>query len=271
MDHDRARARFRLLHESGTFTMPNAYDEGSARLVADLGFEAVATTSSGHAATLGRRDMTVTRDELVAHAALLAGATALPLSVDAERCFPDDPGGVAGTVERLADAGAAGCSIEDWDPAARRIETHDVATARVAEAARAAASAGMVLTARAENLLRGVADLDDTIARLRAYRDAGAGCVYAPGLVDTSAIGRVVEEVATAVNVLLLRSGPSRDVLASLGVRRLSVGGWLAWVAYGEVARAAAHLRDQGTLDEEAPVLGREVVERAFAAPPPAT
>ncbi|HEV3329010.1 MAG TPA: isocitrate lyase/phosphoenolpyruvate mutase family protein [Acidimicrobiales bacterium] len=268
MDHDTARARFRLLHESGTFTMPNAYDEGSARLLADLGFEAVATTSSGHAATLGRRDMTVTRDELVAHAAALARATALPLSVDAEQCFPDEAGGVAGTVERLAEAGAAGCSIEDWDPRAARIEPLEVATARVAEAAPAASAAGMVLTARAENLLRGVDDLDDTIARLGAYRDAGAGCVYAPGLVDADAIRRVVVEVGAPLNVLLLRGGPSRDALAGIGVRRLSVGGWLAFVAYGAMVRAATHLRDEGTLDETAVVVGRDVVARAFATSP---
>ncbi len=267
-DQDLARVRFRRLHESGIFTMPNAYDEGSARVLADLGFEALATTSSGHAATLGRRDMTVTRDELVTHAARLAAATPLPLNVDAEQCFPDAPGGVAGTVERLAEAGVAGCSIEDWDPRAARIEPLDVATARVADAARAASAVGMVLTARAENLLRGVDDLDDTIARLGAYRDAGAGCVYAPGLMDVDAIRRVVDEVDAPLNVLLLGARPSRDALAALGVRRLSVGGWLAFVAYGAMARAATHLRDEGTIDETADVLGRDIVGRAFAAPP---
>jgi 2-methylisocitrate lyase-like PEP mutase family enzyme len=257
-----------VLHEAGTFTMPNAYDQGSARLLADLGFAAIATTSSGHAATLGRRDMTVARDELVAHVAALTAATSIPVSVDAEQCFPDEPGGVAGTVERLAEAGAAGCSIEDWDPRAGRIEPLDVAVARVAEAAAVAGQAGMVLTARAENLLRGVQDLDDTIARLGAYRDAGAGCVYAPGLTDAGAIRRVVDEVGAPLNVLLLRTGPSRDRLAEMGVRRCSVGGWLAFVAYGAMVRAAAHLRDHGTLDEDAPVLGRDVVARAFAEPP---
>src|SRR6476469_3609133 len=153
------RARFAELHaREGTFVMPNPWDVGSAKLLASVGAEALATTSAGFAWTLGRLDGQVTRDELVAHVAALADATDLPLNVDSERCFPDDPGGVAETVRLLADAGAAGCSIEDWDPAAGRIDDVAIAAERVAAAAAAAHALPepLVLTARAENHLHGV-------------------------------------------------------------------------------------------------------------------
>ena len=181
--HD-LRARFRALHERDElFVMPNPWDIGSARLLASEGFEALATTSQGFAWALGKQDQTVTRDELVAHVAELAAATPLPLNVDSERCYPDDPGGVAETVALLAAAGASGFSIEDYDPASGGMDPVDVAAQRVAEAAAAAHAEAepLVLTARAENHIRGVDDLDDTIARLVAYRDAGADVVYAPG------------------------------------------------------------------------------------------
>ena len=154
--------------------MPNPWDVGSAKLLASMGFEALATTSAGLAWSLGKLDMQVTRDELVAHVGRIAEATPVPLNVDSERCFPDESGGIAETVRLLADAGAAGCSIEDFDPATGEIEAVDVAAERVAIAA---AAAPLVLTARAENHLHGVDDLDDTIARLVAYRDAGADIV----------------------------------------------------------------------------------------------
>jgi 2-methylisocitrate lyase-like PEP mutase family enzyme len=267
MDLHDARDRFRRLHEAGTFLLPNAFDAGSARLLADLGFEALATTSSGYAATQGRRDMSTGRDELVAHVASLCAATALPVNVDAEQCYPDDEGGVAATVALLAAAGAAGCSIEDWDPRAGHIEPLELAVARVRDAVRAADEHGVVLTARAENHLRGVDDLDDTVRRLRAYREAGAGCVYAPGLIDTAAITRVVEATAAPLNVLLLTGGPTRDELAAAGVRRCSVGGRLAFVAYGAMYRAAERLRDTGSLFGDDGALPRDVVLRAFPAP----
>ena len=195
--------------------MPNPWDVGSAKLLASMGFEALATTSAGLAWSLGKLDMQVTRDELVAHVAEIAEATPLPLNVDSERCFPDEPGGVAETVRLLADAGAAGCSIEDFDPATGEIEPLEVAAERVAIAAERPAP--LVLTARAENHLHGVDDLDDTIARLVAYRDAGADVVYAPGLADLDAISRLVEEVGVPVNVLALPNGPT---VAELGSRR---------------------------------------------------
>lgn len=265
MDVADRRDRFRALHAEGTFVMPNPFDRGSARLLATLGFEALATTSSGMAAALGRTDMSVDRDDLVAHVAALAGVTDLPLSVDAERCFADDPPGVAATIDLLAEAGAAGASIEDWDPTAGRIDPLDQATARVTAAADAARAHGLVLTARCENLIRGVDDLDDTVARLVAYRDAGAEVVYAPGLVEPEDIRRVVSETATAVNVLLRPAGPTVDDLAGLGVRRISLGGALAWAAYGAVVDAAQGLLTRGTVDPGGPRLPRSLAQAAFA------
>ncbi|HEX7442728.1 MAG TPA: isocitrate lyase/phosphoenolpyruvate mutase family protein, partial [Acidimicrobiales bacterium] len=220
MHIDDIRDRFRALHEEGTFLMPNPFDEGSCRLLEGLGFHALATTSGGFAASRGRLDMTGKRSELVDHLASLRHMTDLPLNVDAEQCYPDDEGGVAGTVQLLAMTGAAGCSIEDWNPYEGAIEEIDRATEKVAIAAAAADDEGLVLTARAENHLRGVDDLDDTIARLAAYRDAGAHAVYAPALTDLSAITRIVGEVAGPVNVLLVPGGPSFGELAEVGVRR---------------------------------------------------
>jgi 2-methylisocitrate lyase-like PEP mutase family enzyme len=238
-------ARFSALHQrEQVFVMPNPWDIGSAKLLASMGFEALATTSAGLAWSLGKLDMQATRDELGSHVAAVAAATPLPLNVDSERCFPDEPDGVAETVRLLADAGAAGCSIEDFDPATGEIESLDVAAERVAIAAGAAR---LVLTARAENHLHGVDDLDDTIARLVAYRDAGADVVYAPGLADIESITRVVEEVGVPVNVLALPSGPSVAELGAAGVRRVSTGGALARSAYGAMLEGAAELRDGGT------------------------
>src|SRR5437588_6508737 len=206
--------------------MPNPWDVGSARLLASCGFEALATTSAGFAWSLGKLDQSVTRDELVTHVAALAEATDLPLNVDSERCYPDDPGGVTETIALLAEAGSAGCSIEDYDPATDRIDGVDIAAERVAEAAEAAhrLSAPLVLTARAENHLHGVDDLGDTISRLVAYRDAGADVVYAPGLTKLEEIERLVKAVAVPVNVLALPAAPPLSELAAIGVRRISTG-----------------------------------------------
>ncbi|HEX2578193.1 MAG TPA: isocitrate lyase/phosphoenolpyruvate mutase family protein [Aquihabitans sp.] len=256
--------RLRTLHEAGTFVIPNPFDRGSAWLLASLGFEALATTSAGLAASLGRPDMSVTRDELVAHVADLAAATDLPVHVDAERGFADDPAGVTETVELLAGAGAAGCSIEDWDPAANLIEPIDDAVARVAAAARAAAATGLVLTARCEHHLHGVDDLDATIERLVAYRDAGAEVVYAPGLIDAEQIGEVVARTGVPVNVLLLPGGPTVDGLRDLGVRRVSLGSHLANAAYGALVDQAVAVRDGGALDLALPRLGGRVAAAAF-------
>ena len=241
------RDRFRALHVDGVFVMPNPMDIGSARLLASMGFRALATTSSGHAASIGRADYGVRRDEMLAHVAALAASVGVPLNVDSERCFAEDPAGVAETVEMIARAGASGCSIEDFDPDTGTIDPLETALERVAAAAGAARRHGVVLTARAENHLHGIDDLDDTIVRLRAYRDAGAEVVYAPGLVDAGQIRRLVEAVEIPVNVLALQAGPSVSELGALGVRRISTGGSLARAAYGAVFSAALELRDRGT------------------------
>ena len=267
MTADDARSEFRSLHVQGTFLMPNPFDLGSCRLLTALGFRALATTSGGFAASLGRLDMTTSRDELVEHVSALCAATPLPLNVDAEQCFPRSPGGVAATVQLLAEAGAAGCSIEDWDQEAGRIEDIVLATERVTSAADVADRAGLVLTARAENHLRGRDDLEDTIRRLSAYREAGANVVYAPGLTVISEIAQIVDEVGGPVNVLLVPGGPSHEQLAAIGVRRLSVGGSLARIAYGAVYRVAQNLLESGSLPIEDTYLDREVAQAAFAMP----
>jgi len=262
------RARFGALHaREQLFVMPNPWDVGSARLLASCGFEALATTSAGFAWSIGKHDQNVSRDELIAHVASLAKATSLPLNVDSERCYPDDPGGVTETVARLADAGAAGFSIEDYDPATASIDDVEVAAERVAMAAEAAHRLPdpMVLTGRAENHIRGVHDLDDTIARLIAYRDAGADAVYAPGLRDIDQIAAVVEAVAVPVNVLALPNGPTIAELASVGVRRVSTGSALAGSAYGALMAGARELRTDGTSRYAEGGVSGEALREAFA------
>ena len=258
------RERFRELHETGTFIMPNPWDAGSARLLASLGFPALATTSSGFAAALGKQDQQVTRDELVAHVATLTAAVEIPLNVDAERCFADTAAGIRETVDLLAAAGAAGLSIEDYDPATGRVETLEAGAERVAAAAGACARHGIVLTARAENHLYGIDDLDDTLARLQAYRQAGADVVYAPGLHTSEQIARVVAEVPAPVNVLLVPGAPAVPEMALLGVRRVSTGGALAWAAYGAMRDAARELLTTGTTDFRGRALRGEERDAAF-------
>ena len=259
------RNRFRQLHERGLFLMPNPWDIGSARILASMGFPALATTSLGHAASLGKVDQSVTRDELLTHVAAIAAAVDLPLNVDAERCFADDLDGVAETVSLLAEAGAAGCSIEDYDPARAAIDDVHVAAARVSAAADAAHRHGMLLTARAENALYGIDDIDDTIARLRAYRVAGADVLYAPRLTDPDQIRRVVQATDAPVNVLAMRHGPPIPELAELGVRRVSTGGPLARAAYGALRRAAEELLGPGTSTYQDDALTSDDLDRAFA------
>jgi 2-methylisocitrate lyase-like PEP mutase family enzyme len=189
----------------------------------------------------------------------------VPLNVDSERLYPDEPGGVAETVRLLGEAGASGCSIEDYYPAADGMDEVSVAAARVAEAAGAAHELGIVLTGRAENHIRRVDDLDDTIARLVAYRDAGADCVYAPGLADLEQIRRVVDEVGAPVNVLALPKGPTIGELDAVGVRRVSTGGLLASVAYGAAVAGAQELHDEGTSKYGAGSLPRDLLTQALS------
>jgi 2-methylisocitrate lyase-like PEP mutase family enzyme len=236
------------LHVPGTpLLMPNPWDAGSAKLLASLGFEALATTSSGFAATLGRLDGSVTRDEAIAHSAAIVQATDLPVNGDLENGFADDAAGVAETVRLAVEAGLAGCSIEDWS--GDDIYERGHAAERVAAAVEAAhgGSAPFVVTARAENLIHGRDDLVDTIARLQSFQEAGADVLYAPGLTKLDDIRRVVQSVDRPVNVLALPGAPSVAELAEAGVSRISIGGGFAYVAMGAVVEAARELRDDGT------------------------
>lgn len=238
---------FADLHREGIFVMPNPWDQGSAMILEEMGFPALATTSAGLGRSLGKDDQQVTRDELVKHVANLTAVLSVPLNVDSERLYPDDPGGIAGTLGLLVEAGAAGCSIEDYDPATGSILDIRAASEAVSEAARACAGSGMVLTARAENHLYGVDDLDDTIRRLIAYREAGAGVVYAPGLVAAEDIERVVSETGVPVNVLAHPFGPTIEELGALGVRRVSTGSALFNAARRTLRTAASELLEYGT------------------------
>jgi 2-methylisocitrate lyase-like PEP mutase family enzyme len=243
-------ARFLDLHVPGTpLLLPNPWDAGSARLLAAAGFEALATTSSGFAATLGRLDGRVTRDEAIAHAATIVAASGLPVSADLENGYAADPEGVARTLRLALGAGLAGCSIEDWDR--RDGEIYEIAHAseRVAAAAEVAHAGPvrLVLTARAENHIHGLDDLADTIARLRAYQDAGADVLYAPGLRSLEDIRAVTGAVERPLNVLALAGMPAVRELAAAGVARISIGGAFAFAALGALVEAARELREQGT------------------------
>ena len=226
--------------------IPNPWDAGSARMLAALGFRALATTSSGFAFTLGRRDGSVSLDEVVGHAATLDAATELPVSVDLENGYGVHPEAAARAIARAAEAGAVGGSIEDYDPAGKLYEL-DHASERVAAAAEAARGLEFpfMLTARAENHIRGNPDLDDTIARLQAYERAGAHVLYAPGLRTSEEIRIVCEAVTLPVNVLAV-PGLSFAEVAAAGAQRVSVGGSLTWVAVGAAAQAATAIRDEG-------------------------
>ncbi len=251
ISHREKAERFLELHHGPTpLLMPNPWDAGSARLLEGLGFSALATTSSGFAATLGRLDGSVTPEEALEHSAAIVAATTLPVSADLEDCFSRSPAGVAETVALAAAAGLAGCSIEDFtrdadDPLYDRA----LATDRVAAAAEAAAAgpARLVLTARAENYLHGRRELADTIARLQAYQEAGADVLFAPGLTSLAEVREVVRSLDRPVNVLAMPGGPTVAELAEAGVSRISVGGAFAFAAIGAVVQAARELREQGT------------------------
>jgi 2-methylisocitrate lyase-like PEP mutase family enzyme len=244
-------ARFLALHRGpGPLLLPNPWDQGSARLLASLGFQALATTSSGYAATLGRLDGSVTREQAVGHAASIVRATELPVSADLENGFGDQPADVAETLRLALDAGLAGCSVEDFS-GRRGAPIYDLGLAveRVAAAAEVAhrGPVRLVLTARAENYLHGRPDLADTIGRLQAYRAAGADVVYAPGLQRLADIRQLVAAVDAPVNVLARPGVPAVPELAAAGVSRVSVGGAFAFAALGAVVEAARELLGAGT------------------------
>jgi 2-methylisocitrate lyase-like PEP mutase family enzyme len=243
---DKKAARFRALHEGPPFLIPNPWDVGSARLLEALGFEALATSSSAFAFTLGRFDGETSLDEVAGHVRALDQATELPLSVDLENGYGPEPEDAARAIERAAEAGAVGGSIEDFDPAGRLYELGD-ATERVAAAAEAAQRLDFpfTFTARAENHIRGNPDLDDTIARLQAYEGAGADVLYAPGLASGDQVRAVCAATTRPVNVLA-HAGLTMDEIVAAGAQRVSVGGSLAWTALESAIATAEAMRDQG-------------------------
>jgi 2-methylisocitrate lyase-like PEP mutase family enzyme len=254
------------LHVKGEpLLMPNPWDAGTARVLAGLGFHALATTSAGFANTLGRADGSVTRDEALAHASAIVQAVAVPVSADLENGFADDPHGVAKTVRKAAGVGLAGCSIEDAtgradDP----IYAIGLAAERV-EAAVDAAGHDIVITARAENFLHGRTDLAETIARLQKYQEAGAHVLYAPGITTAEQIRAVVGSVDRPVNVLALPGVPPVSELAELGVARVSVGSGLALTALGALVEAGRELLDQGSYGFwERAAIGHGAAKQAF-------
>jgi len=266
--HTEKATRFRELHQrSSAFIIPNPWDIGSARLLEHLGFEALATTSVGCAFSLGKRDHGVSRDEMMAYVAGMVAATNVPVSADLENGFGDDPETVATTIRMAAAAGLAGCSIEDstnrpGDP----IYAFDHAVDRVRAAVEAtrALSVPFTFTARAENYLHGRPDLDDTIRRLKAFQEAGADVLYAPGMTDMKDIATLVRSVDRPVNVVAGMQGVHFELaeLSKIGVKRVSIGGALSRIAYATCIRAATEMRDRGTftfVDE--PIASREIAE----------
>jgi len=247
---DKARTFLALHDPQRPLLLPNPWDAGSARLLASLGFEALATTSSGFAATLGRLDGSVTRDEALAHAAAIVGATDVPVSADLENAFADEPAGVAETIALAIDTGLAGGSVEDFTgDEDKPIYDIGLAAERVAAAVEVAHTGDLhfVITGRAENYLHGRRDLADTIARLQAYQEAGADALYAPGVNDPEELLQLVAAVDRPVNVLALPGSPSVSELGAMGVARISVGGAFAFAALGAVVEAARELREEGT------------------------
>ena len=254
--YERAVSFVALHRAPGAFVIPNPWDAGSARLLAALGFEALATTSAGLAFALGRRDSEglLSRDDALANAAVIVQATDLPVSADLEDGFGPRLEDVAETIRQAAAIGLVGCTIEDTtaDPA-HPIHDFNLAVERINAAVEAARALPFpfTLTARAENFLFGRPDLDDTIRRLRAFEDAGANVLYAPGLPDLDAIRAVCAAVSRPVNVIAGLSGNRYSVaeLAGAGVKRISLGSTLARAALGALARAAREIRDHGTFD----------------------
>ena len=250
MPTDRPSSAFRDLHyRAGAFIIPNPWDAGSAKILAGMGFEALATTSAGFAFSLARKDGGVSSAEMLDHCRAIVAATPLPVSADLEKGFGDTPESAADTIRQAAATGLAGASLEDFsgDPS-RPIFDFGLAVERIAAAAEAAKALGrdFVLTARAENFLRGNPDLDDTIKRLQAFADAGADVLYAPALGSLDQIRTVCSAVSKPVNVLVGAKATLADLEAA-GAKRLSVGSGLARLAYGSVIQAAKEMRENGT------------------------
>jgi 2-methylisocitrate lyase-like PEP mutase family enzyme len=264
------RKAFRQLHETGCFVIPNPWNVGTARYLQGLGFKALATTSAGDAHAKGFPDGGQTRDDVLAHYREMAAATDVPLNADFENAFADDPDGAAENVSRCIATGVAGLSVEDSPNNAQTpLYDFELSVARV-KAARAAidrAGGDVVLTARAENFIRGVPDLDDAIRRLKAYAAAGADCLYAPGIKTREQIEAVVKAVAPKP-VNFLNSGAfgfTVDDIAAMGVRRISVGGSLARVAMHAFIRAATEIAKDGKFDGFAGLISNPELNKFFS------
>lgn len=264
---------FRRLHEAeGIFVVPNPWDVGSARILAGLGFSALATTSAGMAFAMGRCEGSVSAAETLAHCRDIVAATPLPVTADLEKGFGDDPEAVAETIRAAAQTGLAGCSIEDYSGLVDApIFDFDHAVERVAAAVEAcrALSSDMVFTARCENYLWGRPDLDDTIRRLQAFAAAGADVLYAPGLPDLDSIGTVCAEVGKPVNVVTGLPGPRFrvDELAEAGVKRISIGAAFARAAYGSLVSAAREINGQGSFTFANDLIGFAELDAFFESP----
>lgn len=249
-------AAFRAMHHGDkAFVIPNPWDVGSGKLLEGLGFKALATTSSGFAVSIGKRDGGTTLDEVIAHCRDLVEASDLPVSADLEKGYGDRPEDAARTVRAAAEAGLAGCSIEDFSgDAPDAIYDFGLAVERAEAAIEAARSLpnDFVLTLRAENLIRQRPDLDDTIKRLQAFDEAGADVLYAPGLKTLDMVRTVCSAVSKPVNVLL---GGSTDMtvgsVSEAGAKRISVGGGLTWTAYGQMIKVARRIAEEGVFDYE--------------------
>jgi 2-methylisocitrate lyase-like PEP mutase family enzyme len=261
---------FRALHERpGAFVIPNPWDVGTARVLASLGFEALATTSAGFAFSLGLPEGDISREQALAHCGDIVAATDLPVSADLEKGFGDDPASVAETIRAAAETGLAGCSIEDFsgrpeDP----IFSFDQAVERIAAAVQAARSLphDFVLTARAENFLHGRPDLDDTIRRLQAFEAAGADVLYAPGLKSLDDIRTLCAAVSRPVNVVMGLPGVTFGMaeLAEAGAKRISVGSAFSRLAFGALIRAAREIAEQGTFTFSKDAAGFAELEEIF-------
>jgi 2-methylisocitrate lyase-like PEP mutase family enzyme len=263
------RQAFRKLHEAGCFVIPNPWNVGTARYLQGLGFKALATTSAGHAHALGFPDGGQSLDAVLAHYRELAEATDVPLNADFENGFANDPEGVAANVTRCIAAGVAGLSVEDSPQDAQPLYPLDAAVARIPAARAAVDRAGgdVVFTARAENFIRGVPDLDDAIRRLKAYAEAGADCLYAPGIRTREQIEAVVKAVAPKpVNFL---AGWAMEFtvndIAAMGVRRISVGGSLARAAMHAFIKTATEIAHEGKFDGFAGLISNAELNKFFS------
>ena len=266
--HDPRVTEFRRLHESGCFVIPNPYDVGSAHLLEQLGFSALATSSAGFAWTLGRRDNGVSLDEALAHFAAVAAAVKVPVNADFERGFATEPDEVAANVARACATGIAGLSIEDsTHDAERPLFDFALAVNRVRAARRAIdeSGTGVLLTGRSEGFIAGRPDIDETIRRLRAYADSGADCLFAPGIRSPSDIEAVVRAVAPKpVNVVVSTDFTTVQQLATLGVRRISVGGSFARTALTAFLGAAKEIAEHGTFSAFGKTLPGAEINRLF-------